>query len=101
MSGPVLVNKTIIARAATNIANINTRIKNDFDAVIKEMNSLPSVWSGKASEQAVSQFQSIRNAYVSDRFSVIDNYVKFLRNQVDAGYTQTENVNKSLADQFR
>ncbi|MCL2662963.1 MAG: WXG100 family type VII secretion target [Oscillospiraceae bacterium] len=101
MSGQTRVNTSAITAAANNIANLNTGIRNDFNTVETEMNGLASAWRGEASERARAAFSSVRNAYLNDRFSVVDNYVRFLRNQVGDGYVQTETTNEKLADAFK
>ena len=101
MSDSIKVNTANVAAAANKIANYNTAIRNDFSAVEKAIKSLGTAWESVASHNAISSFHSIKDAYHDARYNVVNNYVTFLRQQVDEGYTQTETVNKSLADAFK
>jgi len=101
MSNHIKVDTAYITAAANKIANYNTAIRNDFSAVENAIKSLGSVWESVASHNAINSFHSIKNAYYDNRYHVVENYVTFLRQQVDEGYTQTETVNKSLADAFK
>jgi len=101
MSGQIKVNTAAVNQTANNIATLNNGIRNDFNSVESEMKALSSVWRGQASERAASAYGSIRYAYLTDRFTVIDNFVNYLRNQIGTGYVQTENDVQNLSDRFR
>lgn len=90
-----------VKTAATTIANYNNRIRDDFSSVESAMRALNSAWDSTAAEQAMDSFYNIKNTFHEPRYMVMDNYVKFLQQQVDPGYTQTETVNKFLADLFK
>ena len=101
MSDSIKVNTANVAAAANKIANYNTIIKKEFSSVEAAIKSLDSTWVGVASNNAISSFNGIKSAYCDARYDVLDNYVTFLRQQIDAGYTQTEKANKSLADALK
>lgn len=101
MSGQIRVNTSIVVQAASRIGSINNTIRNDFTSVVTEMNSLGTHWRGQASERAMAQFNSIRGAFVNNRHTVMDNYCRFLHQQVGAGYDDTESSNVRLAEKFK
>ena len=101
MSDSIKVNTAHITATANKIANYNTVIRNEFSSVEAAIKSLNHSWDSVVSNSAISSFHAIKNTYHDARYHVVDNYVTFLRQQVDAGYTQTENTNKSLADAFK
>ena len=95
------VNVDRVVTAANNIKTLNNQMKNAFSDVQNAMTRLNSSWDGSASTQALSKFDAIKNSYCDARYNVLDNFVAYLHQQVGQGYTQTEAVNKSLADQFK
>lgn len=90
-----------VAAAAENIANYNNRIKDDFSSVESTLRALNNVWDSTAAEHALDSFNEIKSTFLEPRYTVVDNYVKFLQQQVDPGYTNVEKVNTSLADLFK
>ncbi|MDR2591052.1 MAG: WXG100 family type VII secretion target [Oscillospiraceae bacterium] len=101
MAGEIRINTAAVAQAANSIGSINIRIRNDFSNVVNEINILSNSWKGEAAEKAREAFFSIEKAYSQDRFSVVDNFVTILRNQISDGYVQTENETTKLADLFK
>jgi uncharacterized protein YukE len=101
MADIIKVDTGRVAAAAQNIANYNNRIRDDFSPVESAMRALNSAWDSTAAEQAMDSFYNIKNAFHEPRYTVMDNFVKFLQQQVDPGYTQTETVNTFLADLFK
>ncbi|WHZ02755.1 WXG100 family type VII secretion target [Neobacillus sp. YX16] len=101
MADIIKVDTGRVAAAAKNIANYNNRIRDDFSPVESAMRALNSAWDSTAAEQAMDSFYKIKNTFHEPRYTVMDNYVKFLQQQVDPGYTQTETVNTFLADLFK
>jgi uncharacterized protein YukE len=101
MADLIKVDTGTVAAAATTIATYNNRIRDDFSSVESAIRALNSVWDSSAAEQAMDSFYNIKNTFHEPRYTVMDNYVKFLQQQVDPGYTQTETVNTFLADLFK
>ena len=87
--------------AATNIHRINDDIHQSFSSVESALNRLYGSWDGDASWRAEQEYGKIRNKYEGQRYAVIENYIKFLTQQVGIGYDQTEEANKSLAAAFK
>lgn len=97
----VKISTDLVATAANKISSLNNEMRNGFPEVQSAINKLNGAWDGAAATAAMNKFNAIKNAYCDARYDVVNNYVTFLRQQIDAGYTQTENVNTSLADQFK
>ena len=95
------INTVAAVTAANNIKLYNTQIRDNFSNVQAAMTRLDNSWEGSAATAAISKFNEIKSKYPTARYKVLDNYVNFLLQQVGEGYTQTENVNVSLADQFK
>jgi uncharacterized protein YukE len=101
MADLIKVDTERVSAAAKQIAQYNRKIRDDFSAVELAMKALANVWDGTASSQAISAFHELKQAYDEPRYEVMNNFVTFLHQQVDPGYTQTETTNVSLADRFK
>lgn len=95
------VNTDAVARAASNIKLCNQQIRDGFPDVQTAITRLDNAWEGSAATAAISKFNEIKSTYCDARYNVLDNYVNFLLQQIGEGYKQTEEVNVSLADQFK
>ena len=95
------MNAEQVIATAIRIKNLNDQMSNDFTMVQDAITSLDRTWDGSAAVNAINKFNAIKNSYCSARYTVVDNFVAFLHQQVGEGYTQTESANKSLADQFK
>lgn len=95
------INTDAVMTASTNIKQYNNQMRNNFSSVQNSINQLNSCWEGSAATAAIDKFNQIRSDYSENRYNVLDNYVNFLLQQIGEGYTQTEDANKSLADQFK
>lgn len=83
MADLIKVDTGRVAAAATTIAAYNNRIRDDFSSVESAIRALNSVWDSSAAEQAMDSFYNIKNTYHEPRYTVMNNYVKFLQQQVD------------------
>lgn len=95
------VNTDSVVATAKNIQLCNNQIRDGFSEVQSTITRLDKTWEGEASSTAIAKFNELRSDYCDARYNVLDNYVKFLLNQVGEGYTQTEDANVSLAAQFK
>lgn len=95
------INTDAAITAADNIKLYNTQIRDGFSDVQAAVTRLDNCWEGAAATVAISKFNEMKSKFLDARYSVLDNYVNFLLQQVGEGYTQTETVNVSLADQFK
>lgn len=99
--GDITIKTTQVLKAAMNITTCNSNIENAFEAVETAMKNLSDAWSGQASANAVSRFNSMKKGYKDTRYEVIRQYVDFLNQQIETGYEATETTNTSLADAFK
>ncbi len=90
-----------VVATANRIKNLNDQMRDRFSSVQDAITRLDGTWDGSAATNAISKFNDIKNSYCDARYNVVDNFVAFLHQQVGEGYTQTEAVNKSLADRFK
>ena len=95
------VDTGVVITTVTNIRILNTEMRDAFESVQSAISRLDSSWDGSAATAAVSKFNEVKAAYVESRYNVVENFAKFLLQQVGEGYEQTEDANKSLADAFK
>lgn len=95
------VNAEQVIATADRIKDLNIQMRDRFTDVQTSMTRLDSTWEGAAATNAISKFNALKDSYCEARYNVVDNFVAFLHRQVGEGYTQTEEVNISLADQFK
>ncbi len=101
MAGQIKVNTDQVGQIATTIEGLNKDLKESLENSKKIVNDLGNTWEGEASQATISSFNEFANKYFQNYYDIIDNYVKFLRTNVDAGYFETETVNTNLSDAFK
>lgn len=94
------VNTEGIATAATKLRNTNENISSEFNTLAKKAKSLESDWNSAAGNIACSKmYELFKNS--ETRYSVIQNYINMLEQQINPSYEGGEDANKTLADQFK
>lgn len=95
------INTDAVLVAANNIKRYNTQMREEFSDVRNAIRKLDTFWDGAAATAAFNKFNELESNYAEARYNVLNNYVNFLLQQVGEGYAQTEDVNTSLAAQFK
>lgn len=95
------INTDAVVAAANNIKNCNNQIRENFSSVQTALSCLDKCWEGSAASYAIGKFNEMKSKFPDARYSVLDNYVKYLLQLVGEGYIQSEEANISLADQFK
>lgn len=95
-----LVDTEGIYAAAVKLRNTNDDINGQFDVLIQKAKSLETDWNSAAGSLACSKmYELFKNSEI--RYSVIQNYINMLEQQVNPGYESAEEANTTLADQFK
>lgn len=97
----IKVNTDQVAAIATNIETLNGQLKDLLLESNQLMQKLSDTWSGEASTKTLENYNGFAKQFSDQYYQVIDQYVKFLRVNVDAGYFEVETANISLADAFK
>ena len=82
---------------ASQIESDNIQLKE----LLENIDSLSSTWTGQAADETRTSYEQFANKFFQQYYDVLDQYVRFLRNNVADQYTQTETINTSLADAFK
>ena len=86
---------------ASQLENDNHELQQLLNDSKATVDSLASYWSGQAAEETRSAYETFAGKFFQTYYDVLDQYVKFLRNNVAAQYEQTEQVNTRLSDAFK
>ncbi len=97
----IKINTDLVAQVASNIESLNNQLNDQLNDAKATVDSLANVWSGEAAEATISAFAEFSAKYFQDYKDILDQYVKFLRNNVEQGYFDTETANTNLADSFK
>ncbi len=101
LGNDVKMDTDAVTTIADNIAILNGDMKDRFNELSKAVDKLHGSWEGKAAETCIGKFKDIDSAYSESRYTVINNVVLFLKQQIGEGYEETEKANVSLADYFK
>jgi WXG100 family type VII secretion target len=86
---------------ASQIESDNQQLQQLLSDSKAAVDSLSSYWTGKASDETRSSYESFAGKFFQTYYDVLNQYVKFLRGNVAQQYEQTEQVNTQLADAFK
>lgn len=94
------INTDGIASAAAKLRSANGRIGNSLGTLKNKAKELEYSWNSAAGSKACSVVYQLFKIGET-RSYVIQNYINTLEQQVNPGYSAAEEVNTSLADQFK
>ena len=86
---------------ASQIESDTIQLKELLENTKSTIDSLSSTWTGQAADETRTSYEQFANKFFQQYYDVLDQYVRFLRNNVADQYTQTETINTSLADAFK
>ena len=95
------INTDDVRTTAEQLSSINNLLKGRMGPLATKVRGLGSSWEGSAANATISRFSQISGELENARYSVLKNYVLFLREQIGEGYDVTEEANISLADRFK
>ncbi len=101
MAGQIRVSTAQVAEIATTIESLNKRLQEKLEESQSTIKGLASTWEGEAATATIEVYDSFAAKYFQNYYDVIDNYVKFLRQNVEQGYFETETANTNIADAFK
>lgn len=90
-----------VVSIASQIESDNNGLKELLEQTKGTIDSLSSTWIGKAADETRASYEQFAGKFFQQYYDVLDQYVKFLRNNVVNQYEQTETINTQLADAFK
>ena len=97
----VRVNTDQVAQIASNLESLNKRLTEELTTSKNTIDGLASIWDSEAAQDTINAFDDFATKYFQTYEDTITQYVQFLRNNIDAGYFETETANISLSDAFK
>ena len=86
---------------ASQIENDNRELNELLKTSKSTVDSLSSYWKGTASSATQDAYNSFAQSYFQKYYEILDQYVRFLRNNVVINYENTEKADIQLADAFK
>ena len=101
MATRITLDSEQVLAIASQIENDNIQLQELLNKSKATLDSLSSTWTGQAAEETRSSYEAFAGKYFQTYYDILDQYVKFLRNNVAEQYTQAEQINIKLADAFK
>jgi WXG100 family type VII secretion target len=101
MATQITIDSEQVLGIASQIESDNQQLQQLLNDSKTSVDNLASYWTGKAADETRASYDSFAGKYFQTYFDVLNQYVKFLRNNVASQYEQTEQVNTQLADAFK
>ncbi|MBQ7186004.1 MAG: WXG100 family type VII secretion target [Ruminococcus sp.] len=97
----IKINTDEVEQIASDLERLNGKLEDTLNHSKQTINDLDDIWEGEAAQATISAYNSFAQTYFQTYKDVLDQYVKFLRQNVAKGYTDTETTNINLADAFK
>lgn len=97
----ITIDSEQVLSIASQIESDNQTLQQLLNESKASVDALSSYWSGRASDETRASYEAFAGNFFQKYFDVLNQYVKFLRNNVAMQYEQTEQVNTQLADAFK
>ncbi len=97
----IRINTDQVAETAANMENLNLQLDDILQKSRQAVDSLRNIWQGEAAEETIASYDAFSARYFENYKEIINNYVAFLRGNVQEDYIRTENANVSLAEAFK
>lgn len=97
----IRVNTDQVAQAAASIDALNKQLAQALAESKSTVEALSSVWSGEAAAATIAAYNDFAGRYFRRYEDIINQYVQFLRLNVEQGYFETETQNVKLSDGLR
>ena len=100
MSG-ITINTDGLKGVASNIDKLNKHMTQAGDELTTIVKELSREWNSSAGSKVIGEFETIRMNFFNNRNVVMNDYVRFLYEQVGEGYDIAETTNVNLARAFK
>lgn len=97
----VTISTDQVAQIASEIESLNKELTVELNNGKAIIDQLANIWSGEASQATISAFDEFAAKYFQNYEDIINQYVQFLRNNIQQGYVDTETQNTNLAEAFK
>ena len=97
----LIMNTDGVKAVADDLKKINDHMKSGITSVDSAISTLNGSWQGSAATNVIDKYYYLKDQFCDSRYTVLNNYVNFLNQQIGAGYESTETTNIGLAERFK
>ncbi len=97
----ISVSTSQVSEYANEMEKLNKELTEELRNSKQTIDNLKNTWSGEGADETVNAYGAFANKYFENYQDIINQYVKFLRENVKNGYFDTETANINLADAFK
>lgn len=90
-----------VTQIADHLEQLNKKLTEQLMTSKATIDGLKNIWQGEAAQATVSAFNEFAEAFFENYEKTIEQYVRFLRDNIAQGYFDTEVQNIGLADAFK
>lgn len=90
-----------IEKIAEDLSKANKDLKSELKATSTVMKNLSKSWDSPAYRESKNAFDKFESKYSEDYEKIINQYVKFLKENVSTGYKSTESQNREIASEYK
>ena len=90
-----------IEKIADNLSKANKDLKKELKSTATVMKNLKKSWDSPAYKESNAAFEKFESKYSEDYEKLINQYVKFLKENVSVGYKKTESKNREIASEYK
>ncbi|HHX37269.1 MAG TPA: WXG100 family type VII secretion target [Clostridiaceae bacterium] len=101
MSTQITIDSEQVLAIASQLESDNEQLQQLLSESKVTIDGLASYWSGKAADTTRTAYDAFAGKFFQQYHDVLNQYVKFLRNNVASQYEQAEQVNTQLSDAFK
>ncbi len=96
-----MINTAAVLAAADQIDTANKNMRDELSDIDLAIRTLQQSWEGAAANSCANKYEYIKRNFSDARFSVVNDMVSFMKNQVGEGYKTTEKTVLSAASAFK
>lgn len=96
----IKVNTSEVGAIASELNDLNHQLSDTLQESKQCIESLRNVWESQAADLTIRHYEEFAAKYFNTYEDIIDQYVQFLRRNVEAGYFITETANEILSEAF-
>lgn len=101
MANEMRLSSKDIEKIADDLNKANKDLKNELKETATVMKNLGKSWDSPAYKESNSAFAKFEEEYSSNYEKLINQYVKFLKENVSTGYKKTESQNREIASEYK
>ena len=100
MAGMMKISPEEVMSIAGTLRNLNSQLEETLDTTKQQVNGLSGSWTGAAADATINAFNGFSAKYFSNYKDLINQYIKFLEQNVAGSYTELEKAQLKLTEEI-